>query len=98
MTINTKFDIGDRVYYLTSRREMEKTSNVCELCHGSGFLGKPFSKKCDANILDGSFRCIDGYWHKSSYKFKVVKGIVDGIMIDKDTTRRIDIEYSVNPK
>ena len=60
MVFNTKYNIGDTVWIITDARENIKTSYVCPVCCGTGHM-KVFGKKCDAAIMNGKYKCVDGF-------------------------------------
>ena len=95
MTIETKFNIGDKAWSIVGERIPRKTSYMCPVCNGTGKMKIFGNKKCDASIFNGAYRCKDGYLVAREYEYIAQKGVVSEIFIDVSKNSEQDVEYEI---
>lgn len=95
MTIETKFNIGDKVWFIEGERVPCKTPYICPVCNGSGKMKIFGDKKCDATIFDGAYRCENGYLSACKYEFTIKRGVVSDIFIEVLDNSKYTIEYTI---
>lgn len=94
MTINTKFNVGDTVWFIQKVRQLTPTSYMCPVCNGTGSM-KLFGKKCDANIMRNQYICKDGYFHSVEYTPQVCSSKIKAINCYADKDSALNLTYYV---
>lgn len=95
MIIETKFNIGDKVWSIEEERVSRKTPYICPVCNGSGKMKIFGDKKCDATIFDGAYRCENGYLSARKYEFTIQCGVISDIFIDVSKNSEHTVEYTI---
>lgn len=95
MTINTKFDVGDTVWFIQKVRQLVPTSYMCPVCNGTSKM-KVFGVKCDANIMHNQYICNNGYFHGIEWTPKVCSSKISKISYYIDTDNTPYITYHVD--
>lgn len=95
MTIETKFNIGDKAWSIEGERVSRKTPYICPVCNGSGKMKIFGNKKCDATIFDGAYRCENGYLSARKYEFIIQCGVISDIFIEVSKNSEHTIECTI---
>ena len=95
MTIETKFDIGDKAWSIEGERVSRKTPYICPVCNGSGKMKIFGDKKCDATIFDGAYRCENGYLSARKYEFTIQRGVISDIFIEISKNSEHTVECTI---
>ena len=95
MTINTKFGIGDTVWFIQNVRQLIPTSYMCPVCNGTGNM-KVFGVKCDASIMRNQYICNNGYFHSVEWMPKVCSSKIVKVSYYIDTDNTPYITYYVD--
>lgn len=98
MTINTKFDIGDKIWYLDKAGEKIVVCK-CPVCNGTGSNLLVKNIKCNLRFDDDlcKYKCVDGFIYRLSTKFVPYNATVYRITASKfEEDGNVTIEYGIS--
>lgn len=94
MKIETKYDVGQKVWYVGKEWIAENDAFECPVCRGTGHPFFAKGRKCDLSLLGATYRCRDGmikhYVYKCIPKFVEIADIF--ICVD---TLHTECEYRI---